>query len=194
MDILPNRIDLIKRLKPRSTMAEIGVWRGYFGSQILNETQVLKLYEIDPWSGQTGVYDDTGKPKTQEEHDADYRQTLHHLRGHIPGKRVEIIRGRSIDVAASWKGPMLDAVYIDAGHTYEDVFSDLTAWAPRVKSTGVLMGHDYTDNDTSKRFGWGVKKAVADFCEKFGWEITAVTSEDFASYELHHSNWRGAEL
>tara|TARA_R110000868_G_scaffold140124_2_gene355437 strand:+ start:1125 stop:1706 length:582 start_codon:yes stop_codon:yes gene_type:complete len=49
----------------------------------------------------------------------------------------------------------LDFVFIDADHSYEGVLEDIQLWHPKVKTGGVLAGHDYD---------WtGVKQAVIDF-------------------------------
>lgn len=183
IELIPTRIELFKRLRPGCLVAEVGTWRGYLAIEILNTCPVGRLFCIDPWEGQQAHYADA--PKTDAEQDADYRETLHHLRGHIPGGRVRVIRGYSVEVARNDRSiPPLDMAYIDAAHDYDSVLSDLEAWLPRLKSTGVLAGHDYTTNDMAMKHGWGVKKAVADFCEKHRWEIRTLTAEDFASFEL----------
>jgi len=49
----------------------------------------------------------------------------------------------------------LDFVFIDAMHTYEAVKEDIRAWFPKIRSGGIVAGHDYS---------WdGVKKAVDEF-------------------------------
>lgn len=183
MQLLEKRIDLIKMMAPGAFIAEIGCWRGYFGIEILNTCPVRCLYEIDSWEGQSGAYGD--HPKTIEEHEADFAETKHHLRGHLPGGRVKIIRGFSVDVASSnTEIPPLDGVYIDAAHDYESVLADLIAWSKRLKPAGVLMGHDYTRNVEALKWKWGVIEAVAQFCDQFNWRISHLTREDHASFRV----------
>ena len=183
MQLLEKRIDIIKMLPPGAVLAEIGCWRAYFGVEILNTCPVRCLYEVDPWSGQTGHYG--ADPKTVEQHEADLAEARHHLRGHLPGGRVKIVRGFSLDVAANnAEIPPLDAVYIDADHSYEAVLADLRAWEKRLKPTGFLSGHDYTKNAQATEWGFGVIEAVKDFCDQNGWQLTYLTREDFASFRL----------
>lgn len=178
----PTRLDLIKALPAGSLLAEIGSYRGYFAIQILNECHnVSRLWLVDPWKNYDG-YVDTINGENQEEN---MRQCMYHIRGHLPGGRVKVIRGMSVDVATTDKTiPPLDAVYIDGNHSYEACFGDLVAWSNRLKPSGVILGHDYTRNATAEKLKFGVIEAVTDFCDEYGWELTALTAEDFASYRL----------
>lgn len=183
MQKVPKRIDLIKMLPAGALLAEIGTWRGYFAIEILNHTQVGRLFCVDAWSGQTGVH--TEGPKSQSEHDKDMAETKHHLRGHLPSGRVRIVRGMSLDVAANDRTiPPLDGVYVDADHSYEACLGDLVAWSKRLKPGGVMMGHDYKADGNAKLWNFGVIPAVTDFCRDYGWKLTHLTDEDFASYRL----------
>lgn len=49
------------------------------------------------------------------------------------------------DVMVVEPGPY-DLVYIDGDHSYHGARKDLSIWAPRVRSEGVVAGHDYTLN------------------------------------------------
>jgi predicted O-methyltransferase YrrM len=39
--------------------------------------------------------------------------------------------------------PMVDIIFHDAGHTYEDVYNDLVHWFPKLKQEGVIIIDDY---------------------------------------------------
>jgi predicted O-methyltransferase YrrM len=45
--------------------------------------------------------------------------------------------------AARYADRSLDFVFIDADHTTPKVTADVQAWLPKVKSGGVLAGHDW---------------------------------------------------
>ena len=51
----------------------------------------------------------------------------------------------------------LDLAFIDADHSYERIFADIRAWLPKVKTGGVLCGHDYGSSAGDHA---GVKQAV----------------------------------
>lgn len=195
MTIVPTRIDLIKMLPAGTVIAEVGTWRGYLAIQILNECPNIKqLWCVDAWKGQTGVC--TEEPKSDEQHEADYQQCLHHLRGHLPSGRVKIVRGFSLDVAVNDRTiPPLTAAYIDADHSYAACLADLIAWSKRLTPGGVLLGHDYKADGNAAKWNFGVIPAVTDFCASYGWELTHLTAEDFASFRIEcQTAWTGAEL
>lgn len=50
----------------------------------------------------------------------------------------------SWDGAAFYDDSSLDLVFIDASHLRVDVEKDIDAWLPKVKSGGILAGHDMT--------------------------------------------------
>jgi predicted O-methyltransferase YrrM len=181
MQTYAKRIDLIKALPAGAVLAEIGVWKGYFSIEMLNHSRIGKLFLVDAWKPQPSYND----PLTDTDHEANLSECKHHIRGHLASGRVVIVRGTSVEVAANDRTiPPLDAVYIDADHSYEACGADLVAWSKRLKPDGVILGHDYTENEQAKKWNFGVIPAVRDFCANYGWKLTALTTEDFASYRL----------
>jgi len=182
--IVPNRIDLI-RLLPRGTIgAEIGVWRGWFSTEILG-CPVKMLYLIDPWCRQPeGQYQDSINSENQDTNLAEARANLS---GHRD--RCVFIQGFSADVARQNTNiPPLDWVYIDGNHSYANVKEDLELWSKRLKADGVLMGHDYTEGRWAKEWHMAVVPAVNDFCRDQGWHISHLTDEELPSFRLERNN------
>lgn len=64
------------------------------------------------------------------------------------------IVGDSSETAQGYDDKSLDFVFIDADHAYENVKRDINAWLPKIKSGGILAGHDYISTHS------GVKRAV----------------------------------
>jgi predicted O-methyltransferase YrrM len=54
--------------------------------------------------------------------------------------------------------PPVDLLYIDAGHYFDDVLSDLRNWWPLVRPGGIVFGDDISANFP------GVEQAVRSFC------------------------------
>jgi predicted O-methyltransferase YrrM len=67
------------------------------------------------------------------------------------GTRVEFIRTFSTEAANVIPNESLDFVYIDGNHQSEFVTKDLTAWWPKVRPGGLVIGDDCADMDDSVR-------------------------------------------
>lgn len=74
--------------------------------------------------------------------------------------RVELCQGNSTDVAYALDFE-IDAVFLDGSHEYDAVKKDIQAWTRRVKSGGLVAGHDINDHYP------GVEQAVRELCP--GW-------------------------
>jgi len=56
---------------------------------------------------------------------------------------VQAIRGYSTAVAENFPDEYFDLVYVDAGHSHEEVVADIRAWRSKVRLGGVIAGHDF---------------------------------------------------
>jgi predicted O-methyltransferase YrrM len=65
----------------------------------------------------------------------------------------------------------LDLVFIDANHEYSHIRKDIDKWIPKVKTGGIIAGHDYSDAHP------GVKQAVKESWGDFELEIDFDRSE-----------------
>jgi predicted O-methyltransferase YrrM len=64
------------------------------------------------------------------------------------------LRSDSVEASKDFGNGSIDCVFIDASHDYDNVKKDITAYLPKVKSGGILAGHDWS---------WhGVRKAVTE--------------------------------
>ena len=54
---------------------------------------------------------------------------------------ITVNRGRGEDKASEYADGRFDVVFIDAGHTYEEVKQDIIQWKPKAKM--IIAGHDY---------------------------------------------------
>ena len=103
------------------TGAEVGV------AQCTNANSILRnldcsLYLIDSW-------------------EADF--TIEHAMSKLEGD-ANFTKSDSVEGASRFPDGLFDFVYIDADHTYEGVKRDIIAWLPKVKTGGVIGGHDYS--------------------------------------------------
>jgi SAM-dependent methyltransferase len=116
--------------------AEIGVERGAYTKVLAAANPHLKLYAIDAWQHYRGYRDHVNQTQLNEF----YTQTKDMLK---PFKNVEIIKGWSTDVALDFPHGSLDFVYVDANHGFDYVMEDLITWGRRVRSGGIIAGHDF---------------------------------------------------
>lgn len=80
---------------------------------------------------------------------------------------VQILVAPSINAASLFANQSLAFVFIDAAHDYDNVYTDIAAWNPKLTKGGWIGGDDYTTI-------WpGVVKAVDTFFkspEKWSWD------------------------
>jgi hypothetical protein len=121
------------------TGAEVGVEQGKYSEELLKANPGLRLYCVDAWARYRGYRDHVN----QEKLDGFYRATEDRLKGHD----AVLVRGYSMDVVAKFKKESLDFVYIDANHQLPWVVNDIWRWGERVRSGGIISGHDYRGHD-----------------------------------------------
>lgn len=158
--LVDTRIDFYKQFPKNGIVAEIGVLNGVNAKHIYDFCQPKQLLLIDPWEQQVGP--GSGKKYNVNEWNSFYQHVIFTF-----GKynNVIIIKNYSIVAAATFDNHYFDIIYIDAGHSYESVKEDLTAWYPKIKPGGIIAGHDYSDTPKTKSKQFGVVQAVDEFIE-----------------------------
>lgn len=172
MDI-KHRIELIKLLPERPITVELGVAEGNFSLDICEQWSPRKHYAVDNWGT---IENTTG--------DGNFHQLWHNMNFHTMLWRlrsfpqVKKLIGITWEMANVVPDDSVDLVYIDAGHSYESVKNDLTAWFPKAKRGGVIAFHDYLMPQ------YGVQQAAQEFCrERFELKIIPENkSEDAGAY------------
>jgi predicted O-methyltransferase YrrM len=114
-------------LRGVETMVEVGSWTGE--SAAVFSPLVVRLICVDPWDDYKG---ESGKDILAE-----------FLKRMGPFNNVEMLRMTSVEAACHFADGQIDAVYIDGRHDYENVKADILAWKPKVKTGGIIAGHDY---------------------------------------------------
>jgi hypothetical protein len=158
--------------------AEIGVWKGDHAERILRTLEPRMLLLVDRWAA-----DDPGghyaqyimRHRGKAAHDrwiqtdwqGMYESVLRRFESR--GGQVVTHRADSMYADAVCVDDSLDFAYIDGGHDYLSVSIDLDVWWPKVRSGGVIAGHDYDEAKHPDVFA-----AVNDFADRIG----AVVSGD----------------
>ena len=134
---------------------EIGVAYGENAEKILEKWHGRHLYLVDPY-----VTQDWSK-YTDQTNKINFSEALEYARQKLArfDGRKTFVRRMSTDAAKDFKDGELDFVYVDGNHDYAAVLADMDAWWPKIKSGGVMGGHDFYDTDTDD-YRCGVESAV----------------------------------
>ena len=176
-----SRSFLLRQMPKGSACAEIGVFKGEFSQQILDQTQPRKLHLIDPWKFQASPEFATswyGGDKGHDQHYMDliYEEVRARFQKQILSEVVEIHRKPSVESAADFPANYFDWIYVDGDHRYNAVMEDMLAYRSKVKPGGYVAGDDYESP------GWwegGVKKAVDELISLNVYETVLIKKNQF---------------
>ncbi len=132
-----NMASLFAELKFK-TGAEIGVCDGDYSESLAKNNPEMQLFSIDPWQGLPEYYDYRKKEI--------FEQML--VNATLKLKKYTnctMVRKSSAEASKDFKDESLDMVYIDANHRLEFVINDISIWLPKIKSGGIISGHDYLE-------------------------------------------------
>ena len=153
-------------------ICEVGVRNGTNFDKMLLHNPMLAV-AVDAWIDD-GVIGNNDRGYEQKELNIQYETFKERMKDK---PNVEIIRGYSSQVSRGFTNNFFDLVYIDANHTYEGCYQDILDWYPKVKSGGVLCGHDYSERHVKTRRGkikFGVVEAVDKFAKDNGLEVLII--------------------
>ena len=133
---------------------EIGSYAGESTEMFINSGAFKTLYCIDPWQVGYDPDDETAcKKLLKSELAFDIRFKNNPV--------VKKLKMTSSDAVFQFEDNSIDFVYIDGNHQYEFTRVDILNYFPKVKSHGIIAGHDYGGPTTP-----GVKRAVLEcFCK-----------------------------
>lgn len=125
--------------------AEIGVWRGAYSALFCEAHPSLHMLCVDPWQPHQAWLDT--KNKLGPEEGAKFIEEAYQMaRARLAPLNATIVRKFSTEAAREVPDRSLDFIFIDGNHVYDAVLEDLEAWAPKVRSGGLVSGHDYRIN------------------------------------------------
>lgn len=144
---------VVQKYDSGSVFVEVGSWKGRSSSfmcvEIANSQKSINFFCVDTWKG-------------SKEHNVNEDLYMTFMKNMSPVKNFFTPwKMTSLEASSLFDDKSIDFVFIDASHEYEDVKTDIFAWYPKIRSGGIIAGHDYDDNWT------GVKKAVNECFEKF---------------------------
>jgi Methyltransferase domain len=143
---------MVDRFPSGSRFVEVGSFKGkssaFMAVEIINSGKDIKFDCIDRWGDDdfNGYWADFDKNGIGNEIYQTFVKNIEPIKD-----AINVIRANSWESASLYEDASLDFVFIDADHEYESVVKDITAWLPKVKSGGVLAGHDYAWSEKVQR-------------------------------------------
>lgn len=162
-------------------VAEVGIGFGTHALQVLKNTDVTRLYLVDPMKN----YPNDNFSRDIMSHDAEIPGNNFNEMASLIAEKLEPYKERytwfrkeSLTVTnEEIPNKSLDCVFVDGDHTYSGVFNDLNFWWEKVRVGGQLLGDDY----------WldSVAAAVKTFSELKGLTVEFLSREDNPSYKIY---------
>lgn len=129
---------------------EIGTAEGHTTEYLLSTIPDLTLYGVDPYPD---YIDWDGNMPAAESNKSQHAKKVKPFID-----RYNHVFETSDDAAERFEDESMDFIFIDGLHTYDQVSKDCKNYWPKVKSGGILIGHDFARIE-------GVNKAVTEFAE-----------------------------
>ncbi len=154
-DILDS-LDIKEKLTPRDCLAlevlalqvcqasspqilEVGSWKGH-STSILGKVAKQykgKVFAVDHWRGNKGTWN-TEMINTQDI----YSIFKHNMEVLGLQNTVEAVRMESHKASNLFSNSSLELIFLDGDHTYKGFKQDVNDWIPKLKSNGIICGHD----------------------------------------------------
>lgn len=143
-------------------IVEVGSWLGRSASYLARDLQLYgktnPLYCVDTWTG--GTDPQLTKTVAMEGGPSAMLQLfLQYTAPHRP--QIRPLMMDSVAAADLFEDESLIAVFLDAGHGYQDLVRELPAWYRKLMPGGLFFGHDYVPGHPTSRDG--VVRAVDEF-------------------------------
>jgi len=141
-------IDIVRSVqKDKMCVAEVGV---YDGNTTIGYIDTIgkhngKLYAIDWFKGNITSEDEGIHAYNPKRENEIYSLFVSNIKKTGYFENMEILKGVSWEVAKSIPDESLDLCFIDGDHRYESVLKDIIAYLPKIKSGGIICGHDFDD-------------------------------------------------
>jgi predicted O-methyltransferase YrrM len=135
--------EIISKLPTDPLVVELGTYLGCSVAYMADKIGNGRLYSVD-------IFDKYACSTNF------YMKAMSNIKACGFRDKAHILSCRSWEAAQLFDDKEVDFVWVDAGHDFLSVKSDLESWAPKVKPGGFLAGHDYSEP--------GVAQAVEKFC------------------------------
>lgn len=168
------REQLLHLLPKNLVFAELGVFKGDFSKIIAHTIQPKLLYLVDIFLGNMGSGDKNGHNFEFIDMHQSYNSLVQYF---YSNDNVSILKTTTYEFLQNIEPNVLDAVYIDADHSYNSVKQDLELSFAKINHNGFIMGHDYCPRQFP-----GVYRAVNEFCSLYNQQIKYIANDILPSF------------
>ena len=138
-------------------VVEVGAWLGrstaYLANKVKHSKKKVDFHTIDTWKGSLNESDNQSFVK--DHGGSIFEVFLNNLQSQNLLKYVTPMQDSSQNAAKNFSNNSLDAIMINAGHSYDAVRNDILYWYSKIKPGGLISGDNYG--------GEGVSRAVKQF-------------------------------
>ena len=142
---------------------EVGVHRCKFTKQLAVRAPNTEIIAIDAWTVYPG-YKEYEETTLEGEYYLEGEVQRDAIQRAAPFANVKVVKAWSPEYSKEFEDESLDFVFIDANHWYEYVVADIAAWSKKVRTGGLVIGHDY---GTDRPHLIGVTEAVNGWCKSY---------------------------
>jgi len=129
---------LVENSRNDGKIVELGAWKGrssaFLVVEAYNKSPKIEIHIVDTWGGNP-------LDGSEDQPDDLYHKFISNMS--LLARPYQAYRMTTNEAAGLFKDESLDAVFIDADHSYEAVKMDIKNWMPKVRKGGILAGHDY---------------------------------------------------
>lgn len=143
------------KLNNRFVGIEIGVHQADLARVMVNFFPFCRWHAVDPWAPYKANYKSHDQTYSKQHWDGIYRSVQQELDLPIRDGRLILHRKTSDAAVADFEDASVDLVFVDGLHTQEQVERDIRNYWPKLRSGGVMCGHDFAHPS-----GNNVQKAV----------------------------------
>jgi hypothetical protein len=167
---MKGRWDIFKILPQNAVCAELGVFKGEFSEAILTCAKPKECHFVDVWWSvfgeyypDWGIYTNNGKLTTRSA----YETAASRIKRFSGNNTIHV--GSDLDYLQTFPDQYFDWAYIDSSHEYDHTKSELAILSRKIKTDGIICGHDWHNDSTHVHYG--VRLAIEEFCSSQRWEV-----------------------
>ena len=147
--------NMVSKFPSGSTFVEVGVWKGksavFMAEAIKSSRKKIDFFAVDLFDGSGGGYEDD----LSVINGSLYEEYLKYIEP--VSEIIKTIPKNSLEAYKEFEDESIDFLFLDGDHRYKGILSDLKNWYGKIKTGGVISGHDYNEPSC------GVRQAVDEF-------------------------------